>query len=344
MGAVTANGATLLATLANDYTTAAQLIPIAYGKIPRGDIDQVTDEHGRYQCEFDETFHRLHDQSRDEVPASCNAEAADWADVLVPANGGNVSAPTRQAACDLMSTIAAAGVRPKLLRMNLFAGDDFVHGTNTDMGAVQVPIIFDAGNALDVTSEAASTWNYQETGAGGGLQTSASSRLNTGLVPSASYGSITDFSCGVYVVSSSNHAGFAMLAQKAGAPFSSMGITAGPYSDGNVYGYGSDGSNTSAPNDPLGVGLYSVSRTSTTSKKWYKNGLSIATNTVDNSGESLPDLDFTIFCAHAGTPIYSAFTNKTLGLYWTGLGMNDAEMLALYNAIQTFETALTRNV
>ena len=60
---VSANGATLLAGLANNYTSAAVLVPIAYGHVARANIEQLTDEHGQWECHFIETFHRLHDQS-----------------------------------------------------------------------------------------------------------------------------------------------------------------------------------------------------------------------------------------------------------------------------------------
>ncbi len=64
LSSVTTGGAvTLSAVLVGDYTTSALLMPLSYGHVGRGNIDQITDEHGQWDCEFHETFHRLHDQS-----------------------------------------------------------------------------------------------------------------------------------------------------------------------------------------------------------------------------------------------------------------------------------------
>ena len=63
LATVTANGATLIAGTFSAYPANALLIPLAYGHAPRGNIDQLTDLHGQWRCDFSETFHRLHDQS-----------------------------------------------------------------------------------------------------------------------------------------------------------------------------------------------------------------------------------------------------------------------------------------
>lgn len=65
LDAVSDNGATLLAATSLAYTAnpPALLLPLAYGHVPRGPVEQMTDEHGAWECQFIETFHRLHDQS-----------------------------------------------------------------------------------------------------------------------------------------------------------------------------------------------------------------------------------------------------------------------------------------
>lgn len=49
--------------IAGSYGSEAVVLPLAYGHVPRGPVSQLTDEHGRWDCDFNETFHRLHDQS-----------------------------------------------------------------------------------------------------------------------------------------------------------------------------------------------------------------------------------------------------------------------------------------
>jgi hypothetical protein len=64
LNVVSANGATLNAALLTSFPSLSSLlVPLAYGHAPRANIDQLTDEHGQWECNFSETFHRLHDQS-----------------------------------------------------------------------------------------------------------------------------------------------------------------------------------------------------------------------------------------------------------------------------------------
>lgn len=61
---VGANSVTLLAGLAAAYpANTSYLIPLAYGHVPRGPVEQLTDEHGIWTCDFTERFHNLNDQS-----------------------------------------------------------------------------------------------------------------------------------------------------------------------------------------------------------------------------------------------------------------------------------------
>lgn len=61
--------ARLLVPLQKGYSSDALFIPLAYGFVPRGPVTQVTDINGRWQCRFEERFHRLHDQSIPETGA-----------------------------------------------------------------------------------------------------------------------------------------------------------------------------------------------------------------------------------------------------------------------------------
>lgn len=74
---VNLTGFTLLAAIAGEYSSQAFVLPLAYGHVPRGPITQLTDEHGRWECRFEERFHRLHDQSVPEDGA-ITAETFHW--------------------------------------------------------------------------------------------------------------------------------------------------------------------------------------------------------------------------------------------------------------------------
>lgn len=57
------SGFILNAALTGNYSTAALVMPLAYGHVPRGPVDQLTDEHGIWECQFSEKYLGLHDQS-----------------------------------------------------------------------------------------------------------------------------------------------------------------------------------------------------------------------------------------------------------------------------------------
>src|SRR2546430_17574212 len=98
------------------------------------------------------------------LPSAEDSEVTDWVARSV-ANGGSVSAATRSAVNTFMGAIKAASLRTKMLRLNLFCGDDFVHDNITaTMGAGQVPLIKDKGGSLDLFSGPTLSWTYAETG------------------------------------------------------------------------------------------------------------------------------------------------------------------------------------
>src|SRR5437763_16927738 len=65
-------------------------------------------------------------------------------------NAGSISARTLASATVWVRDVYSAGIRSKIYRANLFAGDAFTASSSTVMGAVQVPIIRDYGTAVDV--------------------------------------------------------------------------------------------------------------------------------------------------------------------------------------------------
>ena len=87
------------------------------------------------------------------------------------------------------------------------------------------------------------------------------------------------------------------------------------------------------------LGFYINSRTSAASFKAFKNGLLKATS-LTGTTTTMP---FNIFIgARNGSPLY--YSSKQCAFASIGDGLTDAEALALYNAVQTFNTTLLRNV
>ena len=89
-------------------------------------------------------------------------------------------------------------------------------------------------------------------------------------------------------------------------------------------------------------GFYSLSRTASNLSKSYKNGnvLSSKTNTGNRSTKSI------VLCAlNKDSPDQViGFSNRECAFASIGDGLTDAEALAFYNAVQTFNTTLGRQV
>jgi hypothetical protein len=81
------------------------------------------------------------------------------------------------------------------------------------------------------------------------------------------------------------------------------------------------------------------STTSSTSRKLYKNGSTVA-QLVSPSANFLPNFDMCIF----GSNPFGIFSNNNLALVSFGDGLNDTETANLYTTIQTFQTSLGRSV
>jgi hypothetical protein len=109
-----------------------------------------------------------------------NADAQDWLD-RVYANGGTVSAATAASVNQFCVDIDAAGIRSKMLRLNLFCGGN--------LNAALVPLYrgqsltgTQYGNIYDDNKGPYVSGDYTETGATGGLKGNGTSKyLDTGF-------------------------------------------------------------------------------------------------------------------------------------------------------------------
>ena len=89
-------------------------------------------------------------------------------------------------------------------------------------------------------------------------------------------------------------------------------------------------------------GFYTLKRTSDVNSAIFKNGISIATNTTQAIGVFG---SYTLYLA-ARNNLNSAqyFDNRQCAFSSIGDGLTDTEATALYNAVQTFNTSLSRQV
>jgi|SRR5438128_1020475 len=250
-------------------------------------------------------------------------------------NAGSISARTLASATVWVRDVYSAGIRSKIYRANLFAGDAFAASSSTVMGAVQVPIIRDYGTAVDVTGAANSTWNYVERGSSGGLQTSASSYLDTGVVPSTDFAAATSGHILIHVRTSSNESSLSGC-ERTGSNDNFL-MSNGPYITASVLGGAFVGASYVTYADSGGTGYYLCSRTTSTLITLYKNGSSVATNTT-NDGPLRPDVTFLMFACHLGAGTVALQSAKTLGGYSLGLGLDGTESPKYDAAWEKFET------
>jgi hypothetical protein len=107
--------------------------------------------------------------------------------------------------------------------------------------------------------------------------------------------------------------------------------------------YGMWGSNVNAIQAGApGVGFWAINRTSTTDLQLFLNGASLNTNTTLTSFSGLTQPMFALARNTGGFP--TGFCDGNYALHCTFVGMATGDMATLSTIIQTFQTALGRNV
>jgi hypothetical protein len=163
------------------------------------------------------------------------------------------------------------------------------------------------------------------------------SYANTFLTPSTAYSVATSGHMSYYSRTDSNGANEREMGAMTGTIYTDFGLR---YS-GNLYmRWGETGGPTQVAS-PNSLGFYVASRTTSTAQKIFKNGTQVLTSS--NLGNQLSPVSFYLGCQNvSNSPInYSA---KQCAFASIGDGLTDAEALAFYNAVQTFNTTLNRQV
>lgn len=110
---------------------------------------------------------------------------------------------------------------------------------------------------------------------------------------------------------------------------------------GLVSVYGDYNSSMKTPNADS-RGYYINNRNSATNTTSFKNGVKVI-DAVGNSGLSTTELVISAESA-AGPPAIQRFSTRQIAFATIGDGLSDSEATALYNAVQTFNTTLNRQV
>jgi hypothetical protein len=202
------------------------------------------------------------------------------------------------------------------------------------------------GNTTDTNVGPFVSGDYNETGAGGGLLGNGSSKyLNTGLTVS-DIGTAASGHMSVYHGLSS---GVNVNRYYMGANDATTGnrfyFGTDSFSTATVFGsYGSaqNASQSLAANGHGPAGHRILSRETASLLTHYYNGSVVATNTT-GIATAVSTAAFAVFAANRNGTV-DRWHNSWIAAYSIGLGLNSSQAAAYRDAMQTFQTALGRNV
>jgi heme/copper-type cytochrome/quinol oxidase subunit 3 len=279
------------------------------------------------------------------APQVANADAQDWIN-RVYANGGTVSASTASAVNTLCDSLDAASLRDRFYRLNLFCG--------TGLNAALVPLYrgpslggTQYGNTTDTNNAFVGVGtDYAETGAGGGLLGNGTSKyLNTGLTVSNIGTAASGHMSAYHGLSSGLNSNRYYMGANDASTSNRFYLGTDSFSTATVFGsYGAvqNATQSLAANGHGPAGHRILSRETDSSLTHYHNGSVVATNTTLIT-PAVSTAAFAVFAANRNGTV-DRFHNSWIAAYSIGLGFNSAQAAAYRDIMQTFQTALGRNV
>jgi hypothetical protein len=259
-------------------------------------------------------------------------------------NGGSASSTTISALNTFCAAIDNAGIRNKFYRLNLFCGNNLnsclvplYTGPVSNFAGLQR-----YGYGSDMNFNFVSS-DYAETGASGGLSPNGNNlkRLDTGLTQI----DLGVNSCHLSVYERSQASGsYKTRIGSRGASVNNEHLLTNVVTAPLIYGCSSLGGNHRASASSYSeTGAFWLGNNSTaTSSIIYKN--SIQQGTATPSTRTAQNLTYWVFALNDNGATGDGMTTGRLASYSIGLSMDSTQVTAYYNAIQTFQTSLTRNV
>lgn len=175
----------------------------------------------------------------------------------------------------------------------------------------------------------ASGWSHSANG-----MTPTNAYANTGFNPLTQSLPRNSASLGVYNRTNTVHAG------GHGQRVSNNFELFDPWNDNRVYGYinnGASGYNVAVTNS---LGLFQVSRTSSTAISISRNN-TVSNGSSNTTGDSNGDL-WIGASNNGGTGTF--FNNRQIAFFYIAEGFNNTEIQNIYTAVQAYQTTLNRNV
>lgn len=280
------------------------------------------------------------------ISVSANhTDVQSWLD-NVSWNGGSASAGTISALNTFCAAIDNAGIRNKFYRLNLFCGNNlasclvplYVSTSTMQIGSSQQPYGFWSDMNYGFLSS-----DYNETGVSGGLtpNNTSNKRLDTGLKQ-------TDLginSCHLSVYECTKVTGsYKTRIGSRGSSANNEHMLTNATTDIMYYGCSSVGGNhRAAATSYTETGAFWIGiNTSDTSSTIYKN--STQQGTATPSTRTPQNLNYFVFALNDNGSTSDTMITGRLASYSIGLSMNSAQVTSYYNAVQAFQTSLSRNV
>jgi hypothetical protein len=264
-----------------------------------------------------------------------DADAVAWA-LAVQANGGTYTGATLAAVSNFCVSAKASGYWSKLSRLNLVCG--------SDLTAARVPLKVGGGSATETITNIVGG-DYTETGATAGIKgDGATKSFDTGWNQVARGASSSSVGLWAYVKGTeSGGSKIIMGAANAG----STGTFALGWANGGTVEIGAVCSLNATEYVPTGAsaskeGFLGVSTNGSRTAQYYQNGAALG-GTAVNTGADIATATCTGLALNSNGTL-SSWSTRYLRAYAITTGMSAAEALAFNTDMQTFQTALGRNV
>jgi hypothetical protein len=258
-------------------------------------------------------------------------EAAAWRSAVV-ANGGSVSASTMRAVSTFCAAIDAAGIRDRFYRLSLLCGDNLT--------AARVPLYRSTafgGTGLGNDIDANNSFSASDYSITGGIKCGTSRSLDTGLAPDSADYATGHLSVWIQRTGTFGRSG---LVSSWNTSFTNPALWieyASSTAAANISWYREQ---TVSASGITGNHLL-VTRRSDTDQAWYQDGALGAQDTVSATTTATSSVPFHIGARRVGTSIQS-FADENITHYAIGRSMTASQITSLYNALDTFMTALGR--
>jgi hypothetical protein len=253
-------------------------------------------------------------------------------------SGGTASSSTISALNTFCNSIDSAGLRRKFYRLNLFCGDN--------LNSCLVPLYVSSwwnepvyGFSIDQNFNFSSS-DYTETGIAGGLKGDGTSKgLRTGVLQNLLTAGNRHLSA--YEIAKSSNTFDELLGSDNGISINPWRLTTWNTTDAMGYVQTAAGHATISSSYSGGGGLW-FGTGPATSSVLYRNGTLSASDTGRTTATPGTESVSVLCISRQGS--LADFSAARLGAYSIGLSMSDSEILNFYNIMQTFQTALNRNV